>query len=106
VRVLLDEQLPVDLARELHGHQVDTVVGRGWTGVKNSDLLRRMGGDYDVLVTMDRGVEFQHNIPALPYGVVLVRATSNRMQHLRPLVPAILDAIAATKPGQLQRVGA
>ncbi len=65
-----------------------------------------MRGDYDVLVTMDRGVEFQHNIPALPYGVVLVRAASNRMQHLRPLVPTILDAIATTKPGQLQRVGA
>jgi len=106
VRVLLDDQLPVDLGPELHGHQVDTVVGRGWTGVKNSDLLRRMRGDYDVLVTMDRGVEFQHNIPALPYGVVLVRAASNRMQHLRPLVPTILDAIATTKPGQLQRVGA
>jgi len=41
-----------------------------------------------------------------PYGVVLVRAASNRMQHLRPLVPTILDAIATTKPGQLQRVGA
>jgi hypothetical protein len=106
VRVLLDEQLPVDLARELHGHQVDTVGGRGWTGVKNSDLLRRMRGDYDVLLTMDRGVEFQHNVSALPCGVVLVRAASNRMQHLRPLVPAILDTIAATKPGQLQRVGA
>ncbi len=106
MRVLLDDQLPVDLGPELHGHQVDTVVGRGWTGGKNSDLLRRMRGDYDVLVTMDRGVEFQHNIPALPYGVVLVRAASNRMQHLRPLVPTILDAIATTKPGQLQRVGA
>jgi len=35
-----------------------------------------------------------------------VRAASNRMQHLRPLVPTILDAIATTKPGQLQRVGA
>lgn len=106
MRVLLDEQLPVDLAPELHGHQVDTVVGRGWAGVKNSDLLRRMLGGYDIFVTMDRGVEFQHNISALPFGVVLIRATSNRMQHLRPLVPAIVDAIAATKPGHLQRVGA
>ena len=53
---------------------------------------------------MDANLEFQQNISTLPFGVVLVRAPSNRMLHLRPLVPAILDAIAATKPGQLQRV--
>jgi hypothetical protein len=28
------------------------------------------------------------------------------MQHLRPLVPALLAAISATAPGQIQRVGA
>ncbi len=64
-----------------------------------------MRGDYDALVTMDRRLEFQQNVSALPLGVVVVRAPSNRMLHLRPLVPAILDAIAATSQGQLQRVG-
>ena len=43
MRVLLDEQLPVDLAAELSGHTVDTVAGRGWAGIKNGELLRRMG---------------------------------------------------------------
>ena len=106
MRVLLDEHLPLDLAQELQGHDAQTVVGRGWVGVKNGDLLDLMRGDYDVLVTMDRSLEFQQNISALPFGVVLVRAPSNRMLHLRPLVPPILDAIAAAKPGRLHRVGA
>jgi hypothetical protein len=106
MRVLLDEQLPIDLSPELRGHNVDTVVGRGWAGVKNGDLLRRMSGHYDVLITMDRGIEFQQPIPMLPFGIVIVRAASNRMQHLRPLVPAILAAIGAIKPGRIQRVGA
>ena len=106
MRVLLDEHLQVDLARELSGHQVDTVVGRGWAGVKNSELLRRRRRDYDAVVTMDRGIEFQHNISDLSVRVVLVRAASNRMQHLRPLVPAILEAIAATTAGRLERVSA
>ena len=106
MRVLLDEHLPVDLAPELHGHDVDTVVGREWAGIKNGDLLQRMSGHYDVLITMDRGIEFQQPISVFPFGIVIVRAVSNRMQHLRPLVPAILAAIAATTPGQVQRVGA
>ena len=60
-----------------------------------------MGGEYDVLVTMDRGIEFQHQIGALPFGIVVVRATSNRIQDLRPLVSSIITAIDATKPGLL-----
>ena len=41
MRVLLDENLPLDLARELLGHDVQTVAGLGWEEVKNGELLRR-----------------------------------------------------------------
>ena len=79
MRVLLDEQLPLDLAAALQGHRVFTVAGRGWTGITNGELLRRMGGEYDALVTMDRGIEFQQNLTSVAVGVLLVRASSNRM---------------------------
>ena len=105
MRVLLDEQLPLDLAAALQGHSVDTVAGRGWTGITNGELLRRMEGQYDALVTMDRGVEFQQNLTAVTVAILLVRARSNRMVHLQPLVPAILDALPTLKPGQLHRIG-
>ena len=106
MRVLLDEQLPVDLSAELRGHVVDTVAGRGWAGIKNGELLRRMTGQYDVLVTMDRSMEFQQPIAILPFGIILVRAASNRMRDLRPLVPSILAALLAINSGLVQRVGA
>ena len=105
MRVLLDEQLPLDLAALLQGHSVDTVVDRGWTGITNGELLGRMRGEYHALVTMDRGIEFQQNLTAVSFGVLLVRAPSNRMVHLQPLVPAILDALPALKPGQVHRIG-
>jgi hypothetical protein len=105
VRVLLDEQLPIDLAAMLHGHSVDTVAGRGWTGITNGELLRRMEGEHDALVTMDRSIEFQQNLTTVSIAVLLVRAPSNRIVHLQPLVPAILDALPALKPGQLHRIG-
>jgi len=90
VRVLLDEQIPVDLAVALQGHSVDTVVGPGWTGITNGELLRRMGTEYEALVTMDRGIEFQQNLAAASVGVLLVRARSNR-----------IDASPATRPSHL-----
>jgi hypothetical protein len=104
MRVLLDENLPVGLALELPGHAVDTVSGRCWTGVKNGELLQRMSGDYDCLITMDRAIEFQQRLSGLSFGVIIVRAASNRLEHLRPLVPAILAAIPASAPGQLMLV--
>lgn len=81
------------------------MVGRGWIGITNGELLRRMGTEDEALVTMDRGIEFQQNLAAASVGVLLVRARSNRMIHLLPLVPAILEALALLKPGQLHRVG-
>ena len=74
MRVLLDEQLPLDLAAALVGHSVDTVAGRGWTGITNGELLRRMEGQYHALVTMDRGIEFQQNLISATVGVLLLIA--------------------------------
>lgn len=97
--------MPVDLGPALAGHEVATVSSLGWEGVENSELLRRAAGRFDALLTMDQGLPSQHDVPALPLGVVLVRARSNRMVHLRPLVPAI-QALEGLRPGELRRVGA
>jgi len=105
VRVLLDESLPHDLAAELPGHDVRTTSGQGWAGLQNGELLRRAQPLFEVFVTMDRNLAYQQNLEAIGMPVVLVRAKSNRMLHLRPLIPAILDGIARVQPGEVRRVG-
>jgi hypothetical protein len=35
---------------------------------------------------------------------VIIRAVSNRMEHLRPLVGAMIEAIAAVRKGEVVRV--
>ena len=105
MRILLDENIPIDFAAELRGHDVSTVVELGWSGVLNGELMRRARECCDVFVTLDRNIEFQQNISVLQFGVIVVRAVSNRMVHLRPLASAILLAVSAAKPGQLQKVG-
>jgi hypothetical protein len=105
VRVLLDESLPVDLARELGPHEVTTVHGQGWTGLQNGELLRRAQRHFDVLVTMDRNLPHQQNLRAFAIAVILVLAKSNRLPDLKPLLPDILSAIGDARPGELRRVG-
>ena len=105
MRILLDENLPLDLAQEFGAHQAQTVAGLGWTGVKNGELLRRAADQFDALVTMDRNLEFQQPLSRQPFGVVVIHAQSNRMVHQKPLVGAILTALSGLTPGELRRVG-
>ena len=104
MRILLDENLPLDFASQLPGHEVSTVTGLGWNGVLNGELMRRTADRFDVFVTLDRNIEFQQNISTLRFAVIVVRARSNRMIHMTPMVPALLEAIDAAEPGKLQRV--
>ena len=106
MRVLLDENLPHDLIVELAEHDISTVQGLGWAGVKNGELLRRAAGRIDALMTMDRKLEHQHDISALSFGLIVVRARSNRMQDLRPLVDEIREAVVRARAGTVQHVGA
>jgi hypothetical protein len=106
VRVLLDENLPHDLIAELIGHDAVTVQGLGWSGVQNGDLLRRAAGRIDALVTMDRKLEREHDLTVLPFGVVILLARSNRVQHLLPLVSRLLETLQRIKPGEIVRIGA
>jgi len=105
VRILLDENLPADLAAELAGHEVATVSGLGWQGIKNSELLRQVQGRFDVLITMDRNLESQQNLAAFGVVILVLVAHSNRMVHLRPIVSAIQTVLETVRPGELRRVG-
>lgn len=105
MRVLLDENLPHDLSKLLVGHAVSTVQGLGWTGTKNGALLKRAIGECDVFVTMDSNIEHQQNVAGLAFGMVVLGAASNRMADLLPVVPELLQAIDAVRPGEVRRVG-
>ena len=104
MRILLDEDLPRRLGALLVGHECVTVQRAGWSGVKNGKLLALAGTKFDVFLTMDSGLEFQQNLSTLPIAVLITEAVSNRMEHLEPLVPAILKALNHLSPRTLRRV--
>lgn len=106
MRVLLDEQLPRRLARELSWHDITTVQEQGWSGLKNGELLERAStAGIDVIVTKDQGIEFQQSLSRATIGVVLLVAPSNAMEDLLPLVPGTLAAIGEVQPGEVRHVG-
>lgn len=105
MRLLLDENFPLDFAKLLVGHEVATVHSLGWSGVKNGELLSRAPAVCEVFVTLDRNLEFQQNTKMLPFGIVVVRSISNRMVHLVPHVASLLEAAARVTPGSVEKAG-
>lgn len=105
MRVLLDECVDRRLAREITGHEVHTVTGLGWAAVKNGELLARAEGKYDAFVTADRNLAFQQNTVQYSFAVLILRAHSNRLADLRPLVPRLLEALPGAPSGKVSWVG-
>ena len=105
MRVVLDGCLPKRLTRELPGHNARTVQQMGWGGISNGMLLSLIRGQFDAFITVDSNLACQQNLSTLSVAVVVLRAPSNKIDDLRPLLPRLLATLAAIKPGELRIVG-
>jgi predicted nuclease of predicted toxin-antitoxin system len=106
MRILLDECIPRKLKNSFRSHDCTTVPEEGLTGRKNGELLtvaQQRGSQ--VFLTLDRGIEYQQNLRTRSIAVILIRAKSNRLADLLPLVPEILTVLDAIRPGELHNVG-
>jgi hypothetical protein len=85
---------------------VCTVSHMGWSGVRNGELLARAAtAGIDAMLTMDTGIAFEQNLGSLPCSVVILKAKSNKLSDLEPLVPEILRTLPSLRPGTLVHVG-
>jgi len=105
MKVLIDENLPRKLASHLTGHQCRTVAECGWAGKKNGELLSLAEPQFDVLLTLDKNIPYQQDLKLGRIAILIVRAPSNRIQDLLPVIPDCLVALQSIEPGQVVRVG-
>ena len=102
MRILIDESLPVAFAAALTDHEVATVRAQHWLGLRNGVLLRAaVDAGFEVIVTADKALRHQQNLPAIGIAVVLLTHVRNRMQELQPLVPRVLTALQNVRKGEL-----
>jgi hypothetical protein len=104
MKLLLDECVTRTLKRDLVGHEVLTVVEAGFTGLKNGALLQAASGGFDVLITVDRNLEYQQNIDRLQIAVLVVVAQGITYDHLKPMVSQIEEAVKLIRPGEMIRI--
>ena len=105
-RVLFDEDVPRQLRRDLAEFDIRTVQEEGWSSVLNGELLRRASDSFDVLLTADKRLQYQQNIPQFRIGVVVLATIDTRLPHLRSRVAQIRSAIETVAPGTVLIVAA
>jgi predicted nuclease of predicted toxin-antitoxin system len=106
MKILLDECLPVDFRHSFPGHDAHSVEWAGLKGKKNGELLQdaEVAG-YEVLRTVDQGIPYRQNLAGRKLSIVPIRARTNQLEDLLPLVDAILGALATVTPGRIVPVG-
>jgi hypothetical protein len=104
MRVLLDECIPRALRNEIPGHEVKTVAEVGWAGVRNGELLELAAREFDLLLAVDRNLEYQQSFAGPVLAVIVNHPSSNDVAVLRPLMPAVLAVISDAKPGTVTHI--
>jgi hypothetical protein len=56
--------------------------------------------DFEIFITVDRNLSFQQHLPHYTIAVIVLRARTNRLQDLRPLVPKLLEMLPKAKEGE------
>jgi predicted nuclease of predicted toxin-antitoxin system len=105
MRVLIDECLPRRIQNSLIGHACQTVPLAGFAGKTNGELLTLAEqAGFEVLLTVDKGIQHQQNLIGRKIALLIVRARSNDIDDLLPHVPDCLAALRFIKPGEVVRV--
>jgi predicted nuclease of predicted toxin-antitoxin system len=86
VRILFDQGTPAPLKDHLPGHSVETAYEKGWSALRNGELLAKAEAEFEVLVTTDRNLRHQQNLAG---------------QRIAQKIAAAVDAL---KPGQYVEV--
>jgi hypothetical protein len=83
--------------RVLFDHEVVTAHERGWSQLKNGELLDSAEADgFAVLVTTDANLKYQQNLTSRKLAIVVLTTTSwPRIQRVVDAVVAAVDAAAA-----------
>jgi predicted nuclease of predicted toxin-antitoxin system len=92
MRILLDHNLPRQLAKAPPDSEVATARSQGWDDLENGELLKAAEEKgFEVFLTGDKNLGYQQNLKGRRLAVIVVPVT-NRPQ-LEPYYPQIREAV-------------
>ena len=103
MRVLFDQGIPEPLRHSLAQHEVATAYERGWSRLKNGELLDAVEREgYAVLVTTDSNIKYQQNLISRRVAIVVLSTPS--WPRIRRASASVVRAIEQALPGSYAEV--
>ncbi len=101
--ILFDHGTPRGIVRSLAGHEVREAKAQGWDRLTNGELLAAAEeARFDVLLTTDKNIRYQQNLAGRKIAVVVLG--KGRWRLIRQMIPQIVAAVNAAKPGTFAEV--
>ena len=105
MRILLDECVDERLRHEFLNHDCQTARYAGLAGLKNGELLAAAeAAGFEVVVTVDQSISYQQNLTAQRVAILVLCARTNRLEHIRQLIPAAVESLRTLQPGAVLTV--
>jgi hypothetical protein len=103
VRILFDQGTPEPRRQALTEYQVATAFERGWSTLKNGELLDAAERDgFAVFVTADLNLKHQQNLQGRRIAIVVLKTPS--WPRIRRVIPAVARAIEIAMAGSYTEV--
>jgi predicted nuclease of predicted toxin-antitoxin system len=79
MRILIDECIDERLRNSFPDHDCQTARYAGLAGLENGELLTAAEtAKFDVLLSVDQGIEYQQNLTGRKIAIIIFRTKSNR----------------------------
>lgn len=103
MKVLLDQGTPAPIRHALIGHLVSTAFERGWSNLRNGDLLREAeANEFDVLITTDQNLKYQQNLRGRKIAILVLLTTS--WPTIQKNQERVAAAVGVLMPGEYREL--
>ena len=103
MKIPFDQGTPAPLRRYLAGHSVDTAYERGWSDLRNGDLLKEAEiNGYELLIATDQNMRYQQNLVGKSLGILVLLSTS--WPRIQPRIGDVQDIVDGMQPGDYREL--
>lgn len=95
MKILLDENIPVRIKENFpNDYEVLTARDLNWNGKKNGVLLGLcVNSGFDLLITLDKNLQFQQNLNKFKIKIILLKVKNNRFKTIKDIIPKVLTIL-------------
>ncbi|WP_428234869.1 DUF5615 family PIN-like protein [Gracilimonas sp.] len=99
MKLLLDENIPHPLKKDLSQYEVFTVQDMGWQGKENGALLKLMlANGFDAFITADKNLQNQQNFDTYSIPVLVLSVNRLTYQNISKLLKKLIAILNSKLP--------